>query len=65
MPPTEFIATSSSASEITFENPAHDFPKRVGYRRVDATHLTAWIDGGAAQSGGRMTFAMTRESCQP
>ena len=28
--------------------PAHDFPKRVGYRLVDATHLTAWIDGGAA-----------------
>jgi len=46
-PPTSFAATAHTGSAITFENPAHDFPKRVGYQRIDATHLTAWIDGGA------------------
>jgi hypothetical protein len=30
---TCFRAVSASATSITFENPAHDFPKRVTYRR--------------------------------
>ena len=38
---TEFTATEQSSTAIGFANPAHDFPKRVGYRLVDATHLTA------------------------
>ncbi|MGD9903051.1 MAG: DUF6265 family protein [Vicinamibacterales bacterium] len=59
-PPTEFTATSESAEAVVFENPSHDFPKRVGYRRVDPTHLTAWIDGGAGATGPRLEFAMTR-----
>ena len=64
-PPTSFAATSSTASAITFENPGHDFPKRVGYQRVDATHLTAWIDGGASGQGPRLEFPMTRAACEP
>jgi hypothetical protein len=63
-PPTEFAATAQTATEITFENPAHDFPKRVGYRRLDASHLTAWIDGGANGKGPRLEFAMTRARCE-
>lgn len=63
VPPTEFRATAQRAGEITFENPAHDFPKRVGYRRIDASHLTAWIDGGAGAKGPRLEFAMTRTPC--
>lgn len=64
-PPTTFAATTQTASAITFANPAHDFPKRVGYQRVDATHLTAWIDGGAAANGPRVEFPMTRTPCEP
>lgn len=62
-PPTEFAATGQSTSTIVFVNPSHDFPKRVGYRLVDATHLTAWIDGGAGAAGPRFEFPMTRASC--
>ena len=64
VPPTEFTAASSTASEITFENPAYDFPKRVGYRRMAATHLTAWIDDGAAAPSSRLSFPMARERCE-
>jgi hypothetical protein len=64
-PPTAFAATTRGAGAITFENPRHDFPKRVGYRRVDATHLTAWIDGGAGASGRPIEFPLTRVSCEP
>jgi len=63
VPPTEFTATAQTTGEITFENPAHDFPRRVGYRRIDAAHLTAWIDGGAGAKGPRLEFAMTRVDC--
>jgi hypothetical protein len=64
-PPTEFTATAQTTTEITFGNPMHDFPKRIGYRRLDATHLTAWIDGGAGGKGPRLEFAMTRTRCEP
>ena len=34
VPPTEFVAASMTAERIVFENPTHDFPKRVIYRAV-------------------------------
>ena len=65
VPPTEFRAASMvTATDVVFENAAHDYPKRVAYQRLDTTHLTAWIDGGAS-GGRRVTFAMQRETCQP
>jgi hypothetical protein len=61
-PPTEFAATSSGASRIVFENPKHDFPKRIVYVRVGDDRLTASIDGGGA-GDKRVEFAMAREAC--
>ena len=63
--PTEFTATEQSPVAIVFANPAHDFPKRVGYRLVDAAHLTAWIDGGASGGGPRLEFPMAKAPCEP
>lgn len=62
--PTEFAASAPAAAAIVFENPDHDFPKRIGYQLVDATHLTAWIDGGAA-GGRRIEYPMARVPCEP
>ena len=39
-----FRAVSSSSSSITFENPAHDFPQRVSYRR-EGEELIGEISG--------------------
>jgi hypothetical protein len=64
-PPTSFQATSRAGNAITFENPAHDFPKRIGYERPDTAHLTAWIDGGPAAKGPRLEFPMARVACEP
>lgn len=33
-PPTEFALTTSGPGLAVFENPAHDFPKRLSYRRT-------------------------------
>ncbi len=63
-PPTEFTATSMTADRIVFENPTHDFPKRVIYQRTAADALAASIDGGSPTQG-RVDYAMTRTSCEP
>jgi Domain of unknown function (DUF6265) len=45
-PGTDFKLTRASATEAVFENPQHDFPKRVIYRKGADDSLTASIDGG-------------------
>ncbi len=45
-PGTDFKLTSLSAQAAIFENPQHDFPKRVIYRKNPDGTLTASIDGG-------------------
>ena len=45
-PGTDFKLTRSSANEAVFENPQHDFPKRIIYRKGADDSLTASIDGG-------------------
>jgi len=43
-PGTDFKLTRASATEAVFENPQHDFPRRVEYRRTP-TGLHAEIAG--------------------
>ena len=43
---TDFKLTSVTTSEAVFENPSHDFPKRIIYRKTAAGGLVASIDGG-------------------
>ncbi len=40
-----FTAISQAASEIVFENKAHDFPQRIIYRSLGADRLQAAIEG--------------------
>lgn len=51
-PPIAFRLASSTATSATFENPAHDYPQRIAYRREGA-ELVATIsslDGNRAIS---------------
>ena len=43
--PAEFASTAVSDSAVTFENPAHDFPQRIIYRRRGADSLLARVEG--------------------
>ena len=45
-PGTDFKLTRASATEAVFENPQHDFPKRIIYRKTGDDSLTASIDAG-------------------
>ena len=57
-PGTDFKLTRAAAQEAVFENPAHDFPKRIIYRKTTEDSLTASIDGGEGTK--QMTFSFRR-----
>ena len=48
--------------EIVFENPAHDFPTRISYRKVDAG-LVATIDGMIKGKPRAIEFRYTSADC--
>ncbi len=59
----EFTSTAVSDSAVTFENPAHDFPQRIIYRRRGADSLIARVEG---MRGGHLRgrdFAHRRVPC--
>jgi hypothetical protein len=45
-PATEFAATKIEPAKITFENPQHDFPKRILYWKEGAKLCARVDDGG-------------------
>ena len=57
-PPTEFALTSSGPGWAVFENPAHDFPKRLSYRRTGQT-LAVEVDGDEKGKPLRDVFTFT------
>jgi hypothetical protein len=60
---TIFLSNSVSDSMAVFENPAHDFPQRVGYRYVRPDSLLAWIEGTIDGKARRVEFAYRRTDC--
>jgi hypothetical protein len=57
-PGTDFKLTRASATEAVFENPQHDFPKRIIYRKGADDSLTASIDAGEGTKA--MSFPFQR-----
>ena len=55
-PGTDFKLTRASATEAVFENPEHDFPKRIIYRKTGDDALTASIDAGEGTKSMSFTF---------
>jgi Domain of unknown function (DUF6265) len=49
--PAEFESIEVSDSSVTFQNPAHDFPQRVMYRRRGADSLVGRVEG---MRGGKL-----------
>ena len=46
-----------------FENAAHDFPQRVGYRVAGGDSLLAWIEGTRDGQVRRIEFPYRRVAC--
>ena len=60
--PATFLSTRISGSELVFENPGHDFPQEVGYRR-EGDGLVAWIRGTQNGNDRRIEFPYKRARC--
>ena len=60
-----FKLSSKTADEIVFENPAHDFPQRIRYRKVGADALHARVEGTMDGKARGIDFPYTRVSCTP
>lgn len=50
-PGTDFKLTKQTVGQVIFENPQHDFPKRIIYKKNTDGSLTASIDGGEGTRG--------------
>src|SRR5262249_54454881 len=61
--PIAFKLIRSSESEAVFENPTHDFPQRIIYKRESATSLFARIEGAEKGVNKAIDYRYTRSSC--
>jgi hypothetical protein len=64
-PSAVFLSESLTDTAVVFQNPKHDFPKRVGYEREAPDRVVAWIDAGPQSERPRKEFAYRRVSCGP
>jgi hypothetical protein len=63
-PPTTFKLLRESDTEFVFENPAHDFPQRIIYKRDGDRVLNARIEGTVKDKAKGIDFPMKRVSCE-
>lgn len=58
--PIPFFLISWKDKTYVFENPTHDFPKRVVYRIATPDSIHAWIDGGTGETARRVDYHYKR-----
>lgn len=61
--PVVFKLVKSSDNEAMFENPEHDFPQRIIYRRESADGLFARIEGQEKGVNKAIDFRYKRSRC--
>jgi hypothetical protein len=63
-PSAEFRAVEVGEGVLVFENPLHDFPQRVEYRRVGPARLDARIEGTVQGRARAVDFPYVRVACE-
>jgi len=58
--PVAFKMTSAENNIYVFENPQHDFPKRIVYHLINTDSLHAYIDDGT-EKGKKQNFYYKRQ----
>jgi len=59
----EFTGSLSSDGSVVFENPAHDFPSKISYRRQGADSLIASIAGQRGGKARTIEYPYRRVAC--
>lgn len=62
-PPTSFRMTASDSSSALWENPQHDFPQKISYRRIAGDSIIAAIEGPGQNGTQRMEWRMGKVRC--
>jgi uncharacterized protein DUF6265 len=62
--PNIFPVKTISDTLVEFEDPTHDYPQRVGYRRAGTDSLIAWIDGTTPRGPRHVDFPYVRIRCE-
>ncbi|MBL0170351.1 MAG: hypothetical protein IPP90_06385 [Gemmatimonadaceae bacterium] len=60
---TVFPATIVHDTLLVFNNPAHDFPQQISYRRVGRDSVVARIEGTRGGQVRGVNFPMKRVRC--
>jgi hypothetical protein len=60
---TDFPIREQNASAVTFENPQHDFPTRISYRRQGADSVVDRVEGTMNGSASAFNIAFRRVPC--
>ena len=60
---TEFKASLVLDSAVAFENPEHDFPKKIMYRKAGADSIVASIEGPRGGQTRRIAYPYRRVRC--
>jgi hypothetical protein len=60
-PQTDFKLTRLSRQEVIFENPAHDYPKRIIYRKNSDLSLVASVDAGEGTKAQSFSYLPVRK----
>lgn len=63
-PPADFVASTVTDTLVVFENPEHDFPQRIIYRRRGTDTLVARIEGTRNGQTRGIDFPYTRMTCE-
>lgn len=58
----QFTSIKIESDQVIFENKEHDFPQRIGYRKV-ANGVEAWIEGTVGGKSRKIDFPYKRTSC--
>jgi hypothetical protein len=61
--PADFTAESVGDTIVVFENPQHDFPQRIIYRKRGADSLWARVEGTAGGRSNGVDFPYARARC--
>lgn len=61
---TEFRSTSVSDTMFVVENPAHDFPTKISYRRVTADSVVAVVQGPGPNGMRGFAVGYGRVKCE-
>lgn len=59
--PIDFKLTSDVENSYTFENPKHDYPQKIVYKKTNETSLVATISGKQQGKSSSESYPMTKK----